>query len=58
MKNKKTLGIILLVVGIILLLLSALNFILGYKFGLPPLVFGILFTSIGRLTINKSKIQD
>jgi len=55
MEKKKMYGIIMAGVGFVFIIISALNYIFGWKCGSPPAAIGIVFLSIGMMWIRKSK---
>jgi len=52
--RKKISGYIMASIGFIFILLSALNYIFGWKLGTPSGAMGIIFIAVGMATVRKS----
>jgi hypothetical protein len=48
-------GYIMAACGFILIVITALNYILGWKWGVPPGVFGIVFLGVGMAWVRRSR---
>ncbi|MCX6234351.1 MAG: hypothetical protein NT175_06440 [Bacteroidetes bacterium] len=48
----------MIICGFILIAITALNYLFGWKLGVPPAVIGILFLAIGMAWVRKSKKSD
>lgn len=58
MEKKKLSGIIMAAVGLVFIIISALNYIFGWKCGIPPAAIGIVFLGVGMNWIRKSKQKE
>jgi hypothetical protein len=54
-EKKRIPGMIMVIVGFILILISALNYILHWKMGSPPAAIGIIFVAVGMGWVRKPK---
>ena len=48
-------GYIMAICGFICILISALNYLFGWKMGLPPAAIGIVFLGVGMVWVKKSR---
>jgi hypothetical protein len=48
-------GYFMAIVGFILIIISAINYIFHWKMGLPPAAIGILFLGVGMSWVRKGK---
>jgi len=53
--NKKNYGLIMAIIGFICIIITALNYIFGWKLGTPPAAIGIVFLAVGMAWVKKSK---
>ena len=53
-KKKKVSGFIMAVIGFISILISALNYIFGWKLGALPAPMGIIFVAVGMAIVRRS----
>lgn len=57
--DKKTIpGIIMTTVGFVFILITALNYLFGWKLGVPPAAIGIVFVAVGMAMVRKARIKD
>lgn len=54
-QKKQIFGLIMTIIGFILILISALNYILHWKMGSPPAAIGIIFVAVGMGWVRKAK---
>jgi hypothetical protein len=57
-EKKRILGYLMAICGFILIVCTALNYLFGWKVGVPNTVIGILFLAIGAVWVRKSKKSD
>lgn len=55
--NKRVPGLIMAIVGFVLIIITALNYLFGWKLGVPPAAIGIVFVAIGMGWIRKAGKQ-
>lgn len=48
-------GYIMALIGFLLIILWAINYLFSLKIGLPPVVFGVIFLALGIANIKKAK---
>lgn len=58
MEKKRVPGIIMAIIGFVFIIISALNYIFGWKCGTPPAAIGIVFLAVGMMWIRKSKQME
>jgi len=56
--NRTVPAIIMAIAGIILIVITALNYIFGWKMGLPPAAIGIVFLAVGMAWIRRSNYKQ
>lgn len=54
-KKKLISGYIMAICGFILILITAMNYLFGWKLGIPPAAIGIVFVAVGMALIRKIK---
>jgi hypothetical protein len=54
-KSPRIAGYLMAVCGIILIFVTVLNYLLGWKWGIPPGVLGIVFIAVGMSWVKKSR---
>ncbi len=57
-KTKKIGGYVLTVIGSLLVLLNAVNYILGLKLDVPSAAIGIVLLAVGMGIVKKSKLPE
>lgn len=54
-KRKLIPGYFMAIIGFILIVITALNYLYGWKLGIPPAAIGIVFLAVGMGWIRKAK---